>query len=93
MNGVVVNADGNSIKVPQERSCSWGAPSYRVLVVLRSIAFLCMENDSDGRALEVLDKLSHDTTPRGCRWLRASICRGCKGRISRKQSRSTLVFL
>ena len=31
---------------------------------------------------------NRDTTHRGCHWLRASIFKGCEGRIRRKQSRS-----
>ena len=34
-----------------------------------------------------------DTTRRGCHMLRASIYKGCEGRIGRKRSRSTLAFL
>ena len=47
MNGVVSNAGGIGIKVPQEQKCSRDAPSFRVLVVLRSIGFLGMEYGSD----------------------------------------------
>ena len=28
MNGVMVSAEGNGMRAPQERSCSWGAPSF-----------------------------------------------------------------
>ena len=41
------NADRNGIAVLQERRCSWGAPSFLVVVVLGSIGFLGMENGSD----------------------------------------------
>ena len=37
-------------------------------------------------------KPSHDTTHRECHWVHASIFRGFGGRVSRKQSRSALVF-
>ena len=53
MNGVMVSADGNGIKVPQERSCFWGASSFRVVVVLGFIGFLGMENVSDGNPSDV----------------------------------------
>ena len=34
---------GDGVRVPQERRCSWGAPSFRVSGVLGSIGFLDME--------------------------------------------------
>ena len=48
MNGVMGSVEGSSIKVPQEWRCSWGAPSFRLVVVLGSIGFLGMKNGSDG---------------------------------------------
>ena len=48
MKGVMLSAEGSDIKVPQERSCSWGAPSFRVLLVLGPVGFLSMTNGSHG---------------------------------------------
>ena len=60
---VMVNAYGNGIKDLQERSCSKGAPSFQVLVVLGSIDSLGLE-DGSVVALEVLD----ETEPRYHAW-------------------------
>ena len=90
MNGVMMNANGNGIKVPQERSFSGGAPS-RVLVVSGSIGFLGMENAAMV-TLEVLDETEPRYHAQGMSLASCNYLQGCGGRISYKRSKSTLVF-
>ena len=45
---VIVGVDGDGVRVPQERRCSWGAPSFRVSGVLTSIGLLGMEEGGHG---------------------------------------------
>ena len=48
MNEGRVGVDGDGVRVPQERKCSWGGPSFRVSGVLASIDFLGVEESGHG---------------------------------------------
>ena len=48
MNEVMVGVDGDGVRVPHERRCSWGAHSFRVLGVLGSIGFLGVKEVGHG---------------------------------------------
>ena len=48
MNEVMVGVGGDGVKVPRERRCSWGAPSFRVTGVSGSLGFLGVEKGGHG---------------------------------------------